>query len=134
MATDLTTIFGNEIRVGAQPRDFDRQYAALAGAHGLLSMHMGTRGRRVFISGTLASSGAGYAAARANLQEVIDAIEQTYTWPGVAAADYSFMGETYYSAVFDMFELTPDNKGMFFHWTNEGYVTCDFVCLLRQLI
>jgi len=134
MATDLTTIFGYEIRVGAQPRDFDRQYSALAGAHGLLSMHMGTRGKRIFISGAMASSGANYAAARANLQAVIDDIEQAYTWPGVPAADYSFMGQTYYNCVFDMFELVPDNKGMFFHWTSAGYVTCEFICVLRQLI
>jgi hypothetical protein len=133
MATDLTTIFGNEIKVGAQPRDIDRQYAGLAGAHGLLAMHMGTRGRRIVVTGTLASSGVDYAAARANLQDVIDGIE-AYTYPGVAAADYSFFGETYNNVVFDRFQLVPDSDGRFFHWTSSGYATCSFICLLRQLI
>lgn len=133
MAIDLTTIFGTEIKVGAQPRDIDRQYVGLAGAHGLLSMHMGTRGRPIIISGVLASTGVSYAAARANLQAVIDGIE-AYTYPSVAAADYSFMGETYSNVVFDKFQLVPDGRGTFFHFTSAGYVTCDFICFLRQLI
>jgi len=131
MATALTTIFGNEIKVYSQPRQADRQYVGFPGVHGLAAMHMGSRGSQLVITGTLASSGSGYNDARTNLQAVIDDIEE-YLWAG--AADYSFAGTTYYNVVFDKFQLTPDADGKAFHWTAEGYVTCSFVCFARILI
>lgn len=131
MATDLTTIFGSEINVYAQPRAADRQYAGFPGAHGVVGMFMGTRGSRLVISGTLASSGANYNTARANLQAVIDSIEAYLL---ALPADYSFKGTTYYNVVFDRFELIPDARNKVFHWTSEGYATCLFICIARVLI
>jgi len=130
MATALTTIFGTEIKVYEQPRTADRQYVGFPGVHGLLAMHMGTRGRQLVITGILASSGANYNAARANLKAVINSIEP-YLW--ASAADYSFKGTVYLAVVFDRFQLQPDSAGKVFHWTSEGWVTCDFICFARSL-
>lgn len=131
MATDLTTIFGNEIKVYAQPRQAERQYVGLPGVHGLLSMHMGTRGRQLVITGRLAAAGESYAAARTSLQAVIDDIE-SYLW--ATAADYSFAGTTYEYVVYDKFQLVPDGGGKVFHWTADGYAIADFICYARSLI
>ena len=115
----------------AQPRHAARQYVGFVGAHGLVGMHMGTRGRQLVITGKLASSGASYSAARSNVQTTIDTIE-AYLWEDVA--DYSFEGTTYANVVFDKFQLLTDNKGKAFHWTSEGYVTVDFIMYGRILI
>ena len=131
MATSLTTIFGSEIKVYAQPRNADRQYVGFAGADGLVSMLMGTRGRQIVVTGRLAASGANYNAARTSLQAVIDGIE---SYLSIEAADYSFAGTTYSDVVFDRFQLVPDNSGKVFHWTAAGYVIADFVCFMRSLI
>lgn len=131
MATDLTTIFGTAINVYTQPVQADRQYAGFPGAHGVVCMHLGTRGAQLVISGTLGYSGPNYATARASLQSAINAI-QTYTWAD--AADYTFKGQTFYNVVFDSFQLIPDGTGKAFHWTAEGYVTCKFVCYARILV
>ena len=131
MSVNLSTIFGSEINVVVQPRDTERSYAGFPGAHGLVGMHMGSRGYPIIITGRLASSGASYQAARGNLQVVIDGIEN-YLW--VDAADYSFKGTTYYDVVFEKIQLVPDNAGKVFHFTSEGYVTVDFVCSLRALV
>lgn len=131
MTIDLTTIFGNEIKVYAQPRQADRQYVGLPGAHGLLSMDMGTRGRQLVITGKLAATGNDYADARTNLQAIIDDIE-SYLW--ATAADYSFAGTTYEYVVYDKFQLVPDSGGKVFYWTADGYVVADFICYARSLI
>ena len=94
---------------------------------------MGTRGRRLIVSGKLAATGANYQAARVNLQDIIDSIEE-YLYPDTDPADYSFAGETYNHVVFEKFQLTPNASGKAFHFTSGGYVTCRFVCFLRQLI
>jgi len=133
LATNLTTIFGNEICVYAQPRLADRQHVGFPGAHGLVSTNMGTRGRQLIVSGMLASSGANYQAARANLQDVIDSIEE-YFYPDIGPAEYGYAGETYDHVIFEKFQLIPDASGKAFHWTAGGYATCRFVCYLRQLI
>jgi len=131
MSTALTTIFGNEIKVTAQPRIAVKQYAGFPGAHGLTGMHLGTRGYPVIIRGTLAESGESYSAARASLQSTIDDIE-TYLW--AAAATYTFMGCTYSNVVFDKFQLVPDSRGVSIHWTSEGYATCQFIMYARSLL
>lgn len=133
MATNLTTIFGNEIKVYAQPRQPDLQYTGFPGAAGLVGMNMGTRGRQIIVTGTLASFGSNYVNARDNLQDVINTIE-AYLYPNVEPADYSFAGETYNYVIFEKFQLMPDGTGKAFHFTAEGYVTCRFVYFLRQLI
>ena len=131
MATALTTVFGDEIKVIVQPRQADRQYTGYPGAHGLTGMRMGTRGRQIVVTGRLASSGANYNAARSDLQDVIDDIE---AYLNTDAADYSFAGTTYQDVVFDNFQLIPDRWGKAIHWTSEGYATADFICFLRSLI
>jgi len=129
-ATPLTNIFGTEIKVYAQPRQGQRQYAAFPGADGVVGMFMGTRGRQIVITGMLADTGSNYYNARANLQATIDAIEAYQQEP---EADYSFAGETYTDVVFDKFQLVPDNNGKVFYWTSDGYVTCKFVACLNEL-
>ena len=131
MATDLTTIFGSEIKVAAQPRRAEKQYAGFPGAHGLVGMDLGTRGRRMTVTGRLRASGSDYDDARGNLQTTIDTIE-AYLW--AEAADYTFKGETYNNVVFDKLELLVDNKGTVFHLTSDGKVTVDFVCLMTILL
>ena len=128
---DLTYIFGDEIRVFAQPRQIDRQYVGLPGSHGLLSMHMGSRGKQIIVAGTIYGSGNDYAYARAVCQAWLDWIE-LYLYAD--AADYTFMDDTYYNVVFDKVELLPDSQGKAFHYTAEGYVTANFIAYLRQLI
>jgi len=130
MAINLTTIFGNEIKVEKQPRIADRQHTGFPGAHGLTSMHLGTRGYPLVIRGNLAEYGANYQAAHSNLQSTIDDIE-AYLWAGVD--DYIFMGETFYNIVFERFQLIPNARGITIHWTSKHYATCEFVCYMRAL-
>jgi len=130
MAVDLTTIFGNEINVYHQPRHVERQYAGFVGAHGLIAMHLGTRGRRFVVTGTLRATAGSYAAARVLLQVAIDTIEP-YLWSD--AADYSFCGVTLIMVVWDKFELVPDSDGKVFHWASPGWCTCKFVANGRSL-
>jgi len=125
MATDLTTIFGSEIRVHQQPRSSVRQFAGFPGGHGLVSLWLGTRGRPLVIAGVLRATAGSYAAARAALQTAIDTIE-TYLWS--PAADYSFQGTTFYSVVLNEFQLVPDSDNKVFHFTSAGWVMCSFIC------
>jgi len=108
-----------------------RQYAGFPGAHGVVAMHLGTRGRQLVISGTLRATGGSYSAARVVLRAAIDSIE-SYLW--AYAADYSFAGTVYVSTVFDKFQLVPDSRGKVFRLTKGGWVTCDFVCYGRTLV
>jgi len=130
MAVDLTTIFGTEINVYCQPRMVERQYVGFTGGHGLLAMHLGTRGRQLVVTGTLRAYAASYAAARVILQAAIDTIEP-YLWSD--PADYSFYGVTYVMCVWDKFQLTTDGEGKAFHWVRGGYVTCKFTAYGRSL-
>jgi hypothetical protein len=131
MATALTTIFGDEICVYAQPRQVDRRYVGFPGANGLVGMHMGSRGRQLVITGRLREQGSNYINARKTLQETIDEIEG---YLNKDSADYSFMGDTYEDVVFDRFNLLPDGKGKLFFMNSAGDVFVDFVCFLRQML
>jgi len=137
MATQLIDIFNQGVSalraltVSPQPRQSDSQYTGYPGAHGVTRMHLGTRGRQLVITGRLARSGSDYDAARSNLQEVIDAIEE-YLWSD--AADYDYKDDTYTNVVFDKFQLVPGREGKVFHFTSEGLVTADFVVYARCLI
>lgn len=131
MATDLTTIFGSEIKVFPQPNTPSKQRSGIAGTHGMLSMFLGSRGRTIIVTGRIATTGANYAAARANCQAIIDDIESR-TW--LSADTYTFMGETYSNTEFDRIQLIPDRDGKVFHYNSEGYVFVDFICYLTQLI
>ena len=130
MATALTAIFGSEICVAAQPWMHHRNYTAFPGAHGLLGMYMGTRGYTITITGRLRATGVSYAAARLLLQTGINALSLL---PGWLPGDYSFMGTTYNSIVFDPPRLIPGDRGKTFHMTG-SWVYVDFVCQARSLI
>jgi len=123
MAINLINIFGTEIKVVRQPRQIDRQYAGYAGAHGLTSMHMGTRGYQVVVTGTVR------AATRALCQAAIDAIESYVVSTG--ATDYTFGGTNFPLVVFDTPELISEN-GKAFHF-NGLCVFAYFVCFGRGL-
>ena len=125
MAIALTTIFGNEIKIAAQPRHIHREYIGFPGTDGLAAMLMGSRGYQLVIRGTLR------AATNILLQAGIDAIEQ-WLWAG--ANDYTVFGITYFFVVFDKFELVTDAKGKTFHLTSKGWVTCEFKMYARALI
>ena len=127
---DLTAIFGTDIKVSPQPRQPLRQYAHFAGSHGLTAMHLGSGGYTITVTGRLRASGAGYAAARANLVAATAAIE-SYNFSD--AADYTFANDTYYNVVFEQFQLVPDAHGKIYHLSS-GYVFVDFIARLRALI
>jgi len=132
MATNLTAIFGNEISVAAMPRQAERQYVGIPGVHGVLAMHMGSRGRAIIVTGKLrGAADASYETARANCQTKIDTIE-SYQWLG--SDDYTFKGKTYYDVVFEYAQLLTDAEGKVFHWNSIGQVTVDFIWFLRELI
>jgi hypothetical protein len=127
MATNLTSIFGSEIRVANQPVRSERTYHAWPGSHGLTSMFMGSRGAPFIVTGRLRATGASYSAARALLQTGIDAIE---AWQFAYPQDYTFAGTTWPQTVFDRFELIRDGSGKSFHMDAvAGYVYCDFIAV-----
>jgi len=131
MAIDLTTIFGAQINVHVQPRQAHRQYVGFPGCHGVLGMHLGTRGRQLIVSGTLAATGASYNAARVNLQTWLNDIE---AYLNADAASYTYCAQTYNYLVFDRLQLLPDGEGKTFHYTATGYVTCRFVCFGTMML
>ena len=132
MAIDLTTVFGSEINVVVQPRDVARQYSAFPGAHGITAMHLGSRGRRVRVTGRIATAGASYDAARTNCQIAIDSIEP-YLW--APAADYNLGSCVFYAVVWDRFGLIErGRRRKVFSYCSPGVVVCDFVADGRALI
>jgi len=131
MSIALSTVFGSEINVVVQPRDSERTYSGFPGAHGVTTMFLGTRGRRIQVSGRIACTGAGYAASRTNCQAAIDSIEM-YLWAG--AIDYTWGTCVYYAVVWDEFRLVGDSGGKFFRWTVPGYCIVDFVASGRAIL
>jgi len=125
MAIALINIFGSEIKVYSQPCFHERQFTGYAGAHGLTTMGMGTRGREIVVTGIIR------AATRVLCQSAINAIE-TYV-VNAPANDYIFSGITYIAVVFDCPRLIPDGEGKVFHYTSSGYFV-QFVCYGRGLI
>ncbi len=128
---DLETLFGSDICVTVQPRNLDRQYAGFAGAVGVTTMNLGTRGRQLVVTGRLSAAGASYNAARVNLQAAINAIELYLT---AAAANYTYKTQTFYNVIFDRFSLRQGAFGKSIHFTAEGNATAEFICFLRELI
>jgi hypothetical protein len=131
MTTALTTIFGNEICVGDQPPQVDRQYVGFPGANGIVGMNLGDRGKQIVITGRLRESGASYQAARTALRAIIAEIG---TYLHAAPATYTFMGDTYENTVFDRLNLLPNDKGKLYFYNSAGEMTADFVCFARQMI
>lgn len=112
--TALTTLFGTEIKVFAQPRLVEIQFVGFPGAHGVAGMNLGTRGKPLVITGTLRYSGSGYDNSRTLLDAWIAAIE-ALLW--AEAADYTYHGQTYEQVQFVRFELIPDGQGKAYHMT-----------------
>ena len=131
MATYLTNVFGDEICVTAQPQIIHRQYIGYPGANGLTSMHLGTRGSQILITGRLRAEGNSYYNARAALKSLIRDIEELRQ-PDVAAADYSFNGETFYDCAIDAFELLRDAGGKAIHFNTDKECFCDFIAVLTS--
>lgn len=126
MATALTSIFGSEISVTPEAQRYMRQYAGFAGAHGVTAMHLGTRGRVIWITGRLRQTGATYAIARANLEYAIGLIE---AWGNNPMADYTYGNVTYQDCVFDFSSGGLDIRGPFRQIQPVGalvQVACDF--------
>ena len=131
MATDLTAIFGNEINVTAQPRSSQRQYAGFAGGHGMVALHLGTRGYVLNLAAKLRATGVSYIAARATLEAAIRVIE-SYQW--AAMADYTYKGTTHYNVVFDKMTIDVDGDGKGFNFTAGGWVTARVKAILVALL
>lgn len=133
MATPLTNIFGDEISVSPQANRIQRTFHGFTGANGITSMHHGSRGRTVIVSGRLRASGNNYQAARENLEDIVSDIEQ-YRSIDRNAADYSFMGTTYENCLFNRLTLIPSGKhGKIFHYNSEGQVYADFAIEMIEL-
>ena len=130
MSTTLTSIFGSEIKVGFQPRSSQIQYTGFPGGHGLTGIRLGSRGYPIVVTGRLFGSGGSYAAARTDLTNKIDAIEN-YLWADLET--YTFEGNTFNYVVLESFKLLP-RGGKYFFLTSEDYVVCDFVAVLRSMI
>jgi len=131
MAEDLRQIFGSDTTLTVQPRRARRQLVGYAGAHGMTSMNMGTRGRLIAVSGRISFTDADYWVARENLQAVIDAIE-AYQWTD--GGDYYYDSQYFYYVIFEKFEIAVEGKSKSFHRANGGKVFVDFYAELRELI
>lgn len=123
MAIDLTTLFGNEIKVHHHPRQIQRQFTAYAGAHGMTSLAMGTRGHIIEITGTFRVYGATYNAAQ---QQMITAFENIEILTYSGAQSYTYRAATYNNAVFHNFRILQLPGGKQFAYTTEGYMIARF--------
>jgi len=131
MATNLTAIFGNEIKVRFEPRKPVRQITGYAGAHGATAMLMGSTGYPVIVTGTLrTATGLTYAAARAAMIALIEAVE---SWAWAPEQTFTYGSETYQYVVFDRLTLL-DSDGKAFRYTTEGCCIVNFVCRFRSLL
>ena len=131
MSTALSTIFGADIKVGYSPPVHRRQFAGFPGAHGLVSLYLGTRGYEIRVTGTLWTTAGSYAAARALMQTQIDLIN---AYGAAVPATYTHQGDTYYNVVFGPLKISPSGPdAKTFHWTAAGYCTCRFACTLISL-
>ena len=128
---DLNTIFGSAITVTPQPPDWDKSYTGFAGAHGLVAMDHGSRGRNIVVTGRLEAEGASYAAARTALLSSINTIS---AYRNNSAATMTYKGETYNYVIFTPFlTLRRDGSGKAVRWDGSKCF-CFFECVLRQLI
>jgi hypothetical protein len=130
MSIAISSIFGTCIRTVVQPANIDRQYAGLPGANGVLSMHLGSRGRQLVVRGSLYTTGATYALARAAMFIYLSAIE-TWLSPDTLAVALTYFNEIYLDCVMDRFEIIPDGEGKTFHWTRSG-MRVDFIAYWRS--
>jgi len=121
--SDLNNLFGFEIKAHRQPRIAEIQFVGYPGAHGVTSMHLGTRGSPFVISGRLSATGSDYNHSRANLDAWIAQLE-SLLW--AEAADYTYRGQTFQNLQFIRLELIPDGQGKVYHFTSTD-VLVDFI-------
>jgi len=131
MSTALITLFGSEITARAQRREADREFNGFAGAHGLTSMLLGSRGKDVIVKGVIRGTGNTYDLARA---DAIDSFDSMETWLFAPADDYTFHGDTYESVVWNKITMVPDAAGKMFRQTSSGNVIVEFVAYGRSLV
>jgi len=131
MAIALTAIFGSAIKVYSTALQFDHQETGYPGAHGITDMNLGSRGRHLFVRGTLKAAGGTYAKNRGAVSTAIAAIE---TWLWSPANTFTFFNDVYYNVIFIKFEPIPDNEGKLFHLNSNGSVSVEFLATGRQLI
>ena len=112
MPMDFTELFGNEIKVVAQPRVAQRDYHAFAGADGLLTMFHGYRGYTILVTGRNWGTGDTYQIARGNAETGIVLIE---SYLSAFPATYTFTGISSFDVVVERFEVIPDGRGHSFH-------------------
>lgn len=126
---NLTTLFGNTINVGWQPRTPDRQLNRYAGGFGATSMLMGSGTWPLTVRGTLRAPGASYAIARTAMVNLIKSIENLAWQP---EQTYSYGNEIYRYVVFEKMIL-HDSDGKHFRW-NGAYCLVTFTATFRSLL
>ncbi|HBG77805.1 MAG TPA: hypothetical protein DDW84_02995 [Phycisphaerales bacterium] len=131
MATDLTSIFCDEITVSRGAYQVDRQYSGFAGCDGLTAMNLGGRGKPIIVRGRLRASAGSYSSGRAAASALLNALESNSY---LAAADYTFNGETFEQVVWERIEPVANQSGKSYHLTSAGEVIIDFIALGRTLI
>lgn len=124
MADIGVTLGTTEITVDPQPYRMQRQYHGFAGANGLTALAMGSRGRVAVVTGVLR------AASRALLANVRVGVEDLQL---LGAADYTWLGEAFPSAVWEDFRLVPE-RGRIVHRVADGTYRMKFQILLRCLV
>jgi len=129
MATQITTLLGNELKTTEAPRVMDRQFASFPGAHGITSITMGSRGWQLVFTGKVRLGGANYAAARAAAQTAIWNIAAMTAWD---AGDYTYQNVTYYNCVWTNFRVLGGEKT--YVYTSNGYITVEFTITLQGLL
>jgi hypothetical protein len=130
MATNLTAIFGTEIKTGIQPREPNNQYTGFPGAHGITGMMMGSRGYPLVVSGQLRTYGANYITARTAMINLIEQIELLQFY---AEQTYWYGNEVYEYVAFEKMQLL-DSNGKQFMYTSEGYCVTRFIAYFRSML
>jgi hypothetical protein len=128
---DLTTVLGNELIVSSDPHQVDRQHTGFAGADGLTSMHLGTRGRAIIVTGTIRVAAPNYVTGRSNAENAIDALMALQF---NAEIDYSFAGSYYYAVIFEKLVILTTPSGKSFIRNSAGQMIVRFVYHLRSLL
>jgi len=114
---NLTSIFGDEITVYRTALQVDREYTGFAGAEGLSSMFLGTRGYDIVVTGILRANGSGSSYQNARLA-MADKILDLENWLVIDDRDYEFMNEHFGNVVWEKIDFIPNNRGNLFLFTS----------------
>lgn len=131
MATELSSLLGNELVVGIAPPTPQRIFTGFAGADGIIAMDMGHRGYVVPITGQVSVYGDNYATARDAADDALLAIGNMQYW---SPAAYTHKGSTYYYAIFHGYKALPGRGGKTYRYTTEGYMLVKFTINLIGLV